>query len=193
MQTDYQANSENSADAQKDSILQVLSVENSWILLALAGEYLCISSKSLYHFKLKSQLLQANVVSQPLLMPVSMPCDKKLGLLCEPMVSSLNSCGFELVCAHNKIILKQVPAGLRQLNWSNILSLFLERAESDAENSNTAMISSIVDEQASHAQKIPGSLMQLWSWFVAIENWQEKITDLADPIPLPEWLEKFNA
>ena len=73
MRSDYEPNSENNLD----SGLHVIPVEQLWLLVAHEGKYLCITAHSLYSFKLKSQLLHEQVVSQPLLMPVTLSCQKK--------------------------------------------------------------------------------------------------------------------
>lgn len=196
MRSDYQPNSNNGSGATADACLDVFPVEQLWLLVALEGKYLRISAKSLYLFKLKSHMRQHNVVSQPLLMPVSITSAKKIGAICEQLAPELAQVGCELIYTHSKIILKQVPAGLRNLNWSNILAKFLEMVASEdfkAENCEALILSCIAQEQATLGQRTSGSLMQLWTWFVGIENWQESAMSMSTAIPLPEWLEKLDA
>lgn len=195
MRSDYEPSSPDNSEAGADACLHVLPVEELWLLVAFEEKFLRVSAKSLYLFKLKSQMQHHKVVSQPLLMPVTIQCQKKIGVLCEQLSPSLSQAGCELTYAHSKVILKQVPAGLRNLNWSNILAEYLKLIvveDFDEQNSEALILLCIAQEQSSLGQRTSGSLMQLWFWFVGIDNWQKKLMTISNTIPLPEWLENSD-
>lgn len=174
----------------RDSLINVFPVEETWMLIDYEKRYFCIKASSLYLFKLQTEYLENKVVSQPLLMPVSLSSSAELKTLCTEIAPKLTDIGFELIHTHNKIILKQVPAGLRNLNWSGVLTQFFENIESTENVSSIqlVMLACIADEQTQQGARRVGSLMQLWSWFTATESWQTKLSELGASIPLSDWL-----
>ncbi len=123
-------------------------------------------------------------IQQPLLMPVSLGVDKTMQLQYQTLAESLQTLGLDLQLVRDKLILRQVPAGLRHLNWSAILPQLLICEESELSHT-------LVNAAAPpHQDYDRAQAYALWHWFVGLEEWQQQLRQMGQALP-QNWLENY--
>lgn len=169
---------------------QLQSADKSWLLvkeryLLLNYQQHCcmLAVRELSKLNIRHSLTCA--VSQPLLMPVSLSMKSFPDLDLDIKQATLSSLGFVLTQDNHRLMLKQVPAGLRQFNWSELLPLVLECPEGSEID---CLLDAVADKQQNYAEE---QVRQLWQWC----EQQDLLTDLLDekarPLPLEQWIQTY--
>lgn len=143
-----------------------MPVDDKNILVKYSGQFWMVSVFELERLQLESTLTQNMPVAQPLLMPVAITADKALldkFQLKKELFVQLN---IEIVQNNTKLMLRKVPAGFRQLNWSGLLQELLDSQCTENESgeaiSACRLFAQLVvrkDNVFSDAQQV-----NLWHW-----------------------------
>lgn len=156
------------------------------LLLQRENGFFRLPLTSLYGYQLTQQFSQSVPVSQPLLMPVSVKSNESWLQTAHELYEPLLTYNVEIGWAGKRIILRKVPAGFRQFNWTEILCNLLESGHSEIPISDRlcqAIAASVDTFSAEQAD-------QLWNWLLTSfpENWQNLVTKWATEVPLEAWL-----
>jgi DNA mismatch repair protein MutL len=168
---------------------QWLRVTDKKILLNIEQTFYLVETKALHLSVMTTLYSDGMPVSQPLLMPISITCTAGLLARAKTLYHPLLENNVEIGWTPNRIILRKVPAGLRQFRWveclenilncENIEPLFVRK------HLLTCMVSS---EEISLTQ-----IQELWLQFShSTDNLKRDIAKIGKPIKLNEWLNSYE-
>lgn len=170
-----------------ESQVQWMQVDPIHLLLKHHNDFYLVFVKDLYFERLLATFCENVPVAQPLLMPVSVSADKVLagkGKMLQPHLLSLN---VDIDCISKRIVLRQVPAGLRNLPWTQILpDLLTIDYQSDEQ-----LMGDFLNLLSGHMREFkPSEAVQLLQW-IEQNCSAERFTQLllkSTKISLLEWL-----
>ncbi|MBN7819247.1 DNA mismatch repair endonuclease MutL [Bowmanella yangjiangensis] len=160
-----------------------LLVQQRYLLLNHNQVCCLLPVKELHKLKIKHSL--ASAVSQPLLMPVALSLQSLPDIDLETKQAALAPLGFVLSYDRHKLMLKQVPAGLRQLNWPELLPLILDcphGAEMEC------LLDKVADKQQVYSEE---QVKQWWQWCEQQALLEELLNNKASPLPLEQWIQAY--
>ena len=108
-----------------EQAMYCLPVDNKTMLVKFAGQFWILPVFELQQRFLIAKLTQDLPVAQPLLMPVAIAADKSLLTSYKLKQNLFAALNIDIVQNNTKLVLRQVPAGFRQLNWSGLLEAIL--------------------------------------------------------------------
>ena len=185
--SNYQALMQPTEAAEQGRPFEWLSVDDKWLLVKLDSSFYALDIAHIYQQKLKAEFQQNTPVSQPLLMPVSIDADEHLIAAAQQRYEVLLNASVEIGWSGKRILLRKVPAGYRQLPWSNILPELLNTELTE----ETDIVQLLAEVIASHTESYDDNVVKrLISWLVASspDDWQDKIVSWAKPVPLTTWI-----
>lgn len=156
------------------------------LLLQAKDGFYRLPVKTLYCHKLEQQFSQSIPVAQPLLMPVSVQASEAWLAAAHRLYEPLLAHNVEIGWTAKRIILRKVPAGFRQLNWTEILCQLLDSAQSDL-NLSGCLSLAIADSVDGYSSE---QTIELWHWLLSniSDDWQEWVAKFATKVPLEAWL-----
>lgn len=131
------------------------------VLFKQQNEFYLLEVKDLYFEKLLDSFKTLTPVAQPLLMPVSMIADKTLLNQAEQVKSALLEVSVEIDCIAKKIILKKVPAGYRNLPWTQLLPSLITLKDEPAPTFLNSFLRVLADQVGELPEQ---EIMQLLHW-----------------------------
>lgn len=166
-----------SSEKANVSDIDWLLVQQRYLLLEWQQQCWILPLYKLQRYQLSAQINNADV-SQPLLMPVAINADQAMQQNFQRLTQPLQSMGLDLQLVRGKLLLKQVPAGLRNLNWSAIMPALLQAEE---EHLAPALAAAAAPEQQTYNK---AQAQALWHRFVSTNpDWQNKLSQFARPLP----------
>jgi DNA mismatch repair protein MutL len=176
-----------SNSAQQTTMMpgQWLQVSEKKILLKLKQKFYLLETAAL-HLSVMSRLYtDVMPVSQPLLMPISISATPSLLVQAKALYQPLLENSVEIGWTKNRIILRKVPAGLRQFRWIECLEEILNFEELETEEVRKHLLTRIVlREEVSLTQ-----IQELWQQFVqSSSNVEHDIAKIGKPVHLNDWL-----
>lgn len=166
-----------------------LQISNQQLLIKLEQDFWLLDTLHLYQRQVQ-QLLTASPVPQPLLMPVAIEADENLLQAAQQRTAILSENGIEIGCSPKRIMLRKVPSGTRELNWSLLLPALLDCEYQQQSELHQAIINTLpeLNIEFGHHQTT-----QLWQRFVqeCAEDWKQKVQQWAKPVPLQQWLQQL--
>ncbi|MDU0353619.1 DNA mismatch repair endonuclease MutL [Paraglaciecola aquimarina] len=175
--------------ADKSEPGQWLRLDDDRMLLTASGQYFQMSVSKLQYLVLAKTYQDSVPVSQPLLMPISIEADLTLlaqaKLLYQPLLAS----SVEIGWAPKRVILRKVPAGLRQVSWGDCLASILTCSSLDVDEVRKHLLTKV----ASINKVNNNQIQHLWQQFML--NSTDAIGQLtlhASPILLNELLTKYD-
>jgi DNA mismatch repair protein MutL len=152
-------------------------IRQRYLLLEWQQQYWLLPLYKLQRHRLISQVSRADV-SQPLLMPVAISADQNMRQNFHRLAGPLEAMGLDLQLVRDRLLLKQVPAGLRNLDWSAVLPALLQGEENDL---TSTLAIAAAPEQQSYDQ---AQAQALWHWFVSSHSeWQKQLARFGYPLP----------
>ncbi|MFT4746577.1 MAG: DNA mismatch repair protein MutL, partial [Congregibacter sp.] len=142
------------------------------------------------HLSVMSKLYSDTIpVSQPLLMPISIKANTDLLARAKALYQPLLENSVEIGWTPNRIILRKVPAGLRQFRWVGCLEDILECFEKDTTEVRKHLLTCIVsNEEMSLIQ-----IQELWQKFVHTSvNLEHDIAQISQSVNLEDWLNTYE-
>jgi DNA mismatch repair protein MutL len=176
-----------SSSAQQTTMMpgQWLQVSEKKILLKLKQKFYILETAAL-HLSVMSRLYSdAMPVSQPLLMPISITATPSLLVKAKALYQPLLENSVEIGWTQNRIILRKVPAGLRQFRWIECLEEILNFKEiGTIEVRKHLLTCMVLSEEVSLTQ-----IQELWQQFVQSSgNLEHDIAKIGKPVHLNDWL-----
>ena len=167
---------------------QWLQVTDKKILIKVEQKFYLLETKVL-HFSVMSTLYADTMpVSQPLLMPISIKATADLLTQAKALYQPLLDNSVEIGWTQNRIILRKVPAGLRQFRWIECLEEILGCLEIETVEVRKHLLTCIVsNEEISLIQ-----IQELWQQFVhSSVNVEHDIAQLSQFVHINDWLKSY--
>lgn len=179
------------ASAERATVMsgQWLQVTDKKMLLKVGQHFYLLDTKAL-HLSVISKLYSETMpVSQPLLMPISIKATTDLLAQAKALYQPLLENSVEIGWTPNRIILRKVPAGLRQFRWVEYLEDILGCSEIETQKVRKHLLKSIVSsEEISSIQT-----QELWQQFVhSSENLEHDVGRIAKQVQLGDWLNAYE-
>ena len=127
-------------------------------------------------------------VSQPLLMPISITSTAELLTQAKVLYQPLLENNVEIGWTPNRIILRKVPAGLRQFRWIECLEdILLVR------NRNHKVRKHLLTCIVASEDIAPTQIQELWQQFAnSTANLKRDIAQIGKSVELDEWLNPMS-
>ena len=168
---------------------QWLQVTDKKILVKVEQQYYLIETKALHLSVISTLYSDAMPVSQPLLMPISITSSAELLTQAKLLYQPLLENNVEIGWTPNRIILRKVPAGLRQFRWIESLEDILSCNEKDTISVRKHLLTCIV----SNEEIAPLQIQSLWQQFVNSSlNLKHDIAQIGKSVNLEEWLNSYE-
>ena len=164
---------------------QWLQVTDKKILLKVGIHFYVLETAAL-HLSVMSKLYSDTMpVSQPLLMPVSITASAYLLAQAKILYQPLLENSVEIGWTPNRIILRKVPAGLRQFRWIECLEDILSCVEIETITVRKHLLTCIVSSEEMSLLQI----QELWQQFVHSSiHLEHDIAQIATRVHLDDWL-----
>lgn len=172
-----------------ESQVQWMQVDKSHLLLKHQDDFYVVFVKDLYFEKLFFTFLENIPVAQPLLMPVSVSADKILLSKGKQLQSPLLALNVDIDCVSKRIVLRKVPAGLRNLPWTLILPDILTIEYQNAEQFMLDFLR-LLSEQIKEFKPSEASQIVQWTEQNCAADRFTQLLSKSKKISLLEWLEK---
>lgn len=172
-----------------ESQAQWMQVDESHLLLKHQYEFYLVLIKDLYFERILSTFQKNVPVAQPLLMPVSVSADKKLASAGKQLQSPLLTLNVDIDCISKKIVLRKVPAGLRNLPWTQILPDILT-IEFQTNEQFMQDFLTILSEQMKEFSQLETSQLLQWTEHHCAADRFTQILQKSKKVSLLEWLDK---
>ena len=164
---------------------QWLQVTDKKILLKIEQQFYLLETKALHLSVISKLYSEAMPVSQPLLMPISIKATTDLLSQAKILYQPLLENSVEIGWTPNRIILRKVPAGLRQFRWVEYLEDILRCIETDNKKVREHLLASIVSSEEISLSQV----QELWQQFVlSSDNLEHDIALIGKQVHLDDWL-----
>lgn len=175
--------------ADTHQIIPWLLVEDHYLLVNLDQLYL-LNLEQLQSYKFEHDLRHQQLVSQPLLMPISVMVSQPQQQRAEQLQSELVEHGIHINSLAGKLMLKQVPAGLRELDWAGLIGE-LTQSQNDSDGFTPILLNAIQKYRSAFSQ---AQAQTLWSWAQQhfADRWPQQIQAWGSIIPLQQWIKQHG-
>jgi len=176
-----------SSSVERSTILtgQWLQVTDKKILLKIEQQFYLLETRALHLSVISKLYSEAMPVSQPLLMPISIKATTDLLTQAKILYQPLLENSVEIGWTPNRIILRKVPAGLRQFRWVEYLEDILRCIETDNKKVREHLLASIVSSEEISLSQV----QELWQQFVlSSDNLEHDIALIGKQVHLDDWL-----
>jgi DNA mismatch repair protein MutL len=176
-----------SSSVERSTIVtgQWLQVTDKKILLKIEQQFYLLETRALHHSVISKLYSEAMPVSQPLLMPISIKATTDLLTQAKILYQPLLENSVEIGWTPNRIILRKVPAGLRQFRWVEYLEDILRCIETDNKKVREHLLASIVSSEEISLSQV----QELWQQFVlSSDNLENDIALIGKQVHLDDWL-----
>ena len=168
---------------------QWLQVSDKKILLNVGQNFYLLETMALHLSVMSKLYLDAMPVSQPLLMPISIKANADLLARAKSLYQPLLENSIEIGWTSNKVILRKVPAGLRQFRWVGCLEDILGCLEKETKKVRKHLLTCIV----SNEEMTPVQIQELWQQFVnTTANLEHDIAQIGQSVNLDDWLNTYE-
>ncbi|WP_299082447.1 DNA mismatch repair endonuclease MutL [uncultured Paraglaciecola sp.] len=173
------------AEQSHAAIGQWLQINDNQLLVSIAQQFYLLETQALYLAVLSQLYSDTKPVSQPLLMPISISATPELLAKAKSLYQPLIENSVEIGWTPNRIILRKVPAGLRQLRWAECLEHVLQCKATDSKEVCEHLLSCIASNQEISVNQI----QELWQQFVHIsKDLEHAMSRIGKVVPLQELL-----
>lgn len=176
-----------SSSVERSTIVtgQWLQVTDKKILLKIEQQFYLLETRALHLSVISKLYSEAMPVSQPLLMPISIKATTDLLTQAKILYQPLLENSVEIGWTPNRIILRKVPAGLRQFRWVEYLEDILRCIETDNKKVREHLLASIVSSEEISLSQV----QELWQQFVlSSDNLELDIALIGKQVHLDDWL-----
>ena len=176
-----------SSSVERSTIVtgQWLQVTDKKILLKIEQQFYLLETRALHLSVISKLYSEAMPVSQPLLMPISIKATTDLLTQAKILYQPLLENSVEIGWTPNRIILRKVPAGLRQFRWVEYLEDILRCIETDNKKVREHLLASIVSSEEISLSQV----QELWQQFVlSSDNLEHDIALIGKQVHLDDWL-----
>lgn len=176
-----------SADTKYDAMnLSWWLVGKTHYLINSEQQFYRLAVQKIHKKKLIREFGKSVPTRQPLLMPVSLAADKKTLTKAQNLFEPLAAYSVEIGWTENRIVLRKVPAGLRNIPWTQVFPGILENIDSEEpvlEPLMDEIVSGITEYSQQQAEDI---WIGLSSEF--LDDWKQNVLSWSQKVDLERWL-----
>lgn len=182
--------SESSESWAAQSVARCMMIDQQQILVKIADNFYALKINRLRAEYLRIGFAAQVPVSQPLLMPISIDASDEILQQAKKLSQPLLDNSIEIGWSAKRVLLRKVPAGLRNLPWSIILPDLLATHSTDPDKLQQHLFDCIGRQQAEFDQQ---QAQSLWEWCSVTypQSLESKIKQWATAIPLAKWIEQY--
>ena len=179
-------------NAQSDIFGQCVTLANGCILGRLNGALYLIDGQSVTAAMLAEQWHNNQPVAQPLLLPVAVSSkdihishDKQTSMevsQSDELIAALSCVSIDVMYTGKKWVLKQVPAGFRQYNWTELLPNILTSPDILDNTPNVVASLLIASQFESQKDCFEYPIDKIWQWLVQCIHTKRDISQLIKEI-----------
>ena len=173
------------------SFSSYMQIDEHTLLVTTTSGFYKIRTQALLTEQLTHQYSGQLPVSQPLLLPVSIAADEDLLNKAKALADLLLQISIDISWQAKRIILRQVPAGMRQYNWSAILDSLLHTSEPSLQALKNCLIGCLVQQ---HESLSAAQIDDLWRGFCqrCPQPDEQQLLKLGSKVPLQQWLASYD-
>jgi DNA mismatch repair protein MutL len=164
-----------------------LTLANRQLLVQQDELFYLVSHAALYASVIAIKLSNYLPTAQPLLLPISVSISSGQGSKAQHISTLLAPLNIDLNVTSKKLLLRKVPAGMRELDWVSLLSHLLELDE-DKLNGEPAL--TLLTEALAVSELIMQN-REIEQHFLSLSS--DELTNMlhryASPLPLQNWLD----
>ena len=166
-----------------------LKIDQQQLLVSSKAGFYLVSVQTLLTEQLNRAFSGQMPISQPLLLPISIEVDEPLLEQARALQDALLQNSIEITWQPKRVILRKIPAGMRQYDWSVILERLLLTPKVSVEAVKQSLINCLAEQQneLSDAQ-----ISVLWAEYCQklIQPLEQHLAIIGNKVPLQEWLAK---
>ncbi|MFQ3196670.1 MAG: DNA mismatch repair protein MutL [Paraglaciecola sp.] len=169
---------------------QCLTLDDRHILVTQAGKFYVLMSRDLHCEKLHQLFAIQVPVSQPLLMPISIDAPKEMLQQAQVLYQPLLDNSVEIGWSAKRVILRKVPAGMRQLPWATILPELLQDSLSARGDMRAHLFECIASQSLDFSAQ---QAQTLWAELVNDEPTAaaQLVSKFGKELPLQKWIADY--
>ncbi|WP_339719410.1 DNA mismatch repair endonuclease MutL [uncultured Paraglaciecola sp.] len=168
---------------------QWLHVSDNHILVKVELTFYVVELNTLHLRVMSSLYSEAMPVSQPLLMPISITSTTELLTQAKNLYQPLLDNSVEIGWTPNRIILRKVPAGLRQFRWIECLEQILACSDTDSMQVRKHLLTCITANE----ERTPSQIQELWQQFASsTTNLKRDVAQIGKSVELDKWLNAYE-
>ncbi|MFQ3235833.1 MAG: DNA mismatch repair protein MutL [Paraglaciecola sp.] len=169
---------------------QCLTLDAQRILVTQADKFYVLMSRDLHCEKLQRLFATQVPVSQPLLMPISIDASKVLLQRAQVLYQPLLDNSVEIGWSAKRVILRKVPAGMRQLPWASILPELLQDPLEAIEDVRAHLFECIATQSLDFSAQ---QAQTLWAELVSDEPTAaaQLVSKFGKELPLHKWIAEY--
>jgi DNA mismatch repair protein MutL len=169
---------------------QCLTLDDRHILVTEAGKFYILLSRDLHCEKLHQLFAIQVPVSQPLLMPISIDAPKEMLQQAQVLYQPLLDNSVEIGWSAKRVILRKVPAGMRQLPWATILPELLQDSLSASGDMRAHLFECIASQSLDFSAQ---QAQALWAELVNDEPTAaaQLVSKFGKELPLQKWIADY--
>tara|TARA_R110000868_G_scaffold123282_7_gene326566 strand:+ start:940 stop:2733 length:1794 start_codon:yes stop_codon:yes gene_type:complete len=164
-----------------------LKIDQHQLLVSSSAGFYVVKIKSLFIAQLNRTLAEQMPVSQPLLLPISIEADEIMLKQAQSLCDVLLHNSIEIAWQNKRVILRKIPAGMRQYNWSAILGHLLLTPEITTQAVKQTLITCLAEQQS---ELTDSQVSVMWSDFCKHlkQPLEQQLATIGIKVPLQEWL-----
>lgn len=190
--SNYQILMEPKSDSQTGLPIDWLNIDGKILLIKLQSGFYALPVAQMYHRKLVADFEESQPVGQPLLMPVSLEANAGHIAAAQKLYEPLLQLSIEIGWSAKRILLRKVPAGYRQLPWTNILPELLQIPLSE-EGLLLSEVCKAMAKNTDHFDDNVAKRLLNWMYNKWPEHWQDKVKAWGKALPLETWIRDHAA
>lgn len=186
----YQSLMSATSEPQTVNLPNFLRVNEQLLLVKANSQFYLFKIAKLIEQQLRHTFANGLPVCQPLLLPVSIEGDKHLLNNAKILQASLLALQIEIAWQGKRIILRKIPAGMRQFDWSLILERLLGIEDPDLSSLKESLIACLAEQQNNVNET---ELMVFWQnyWQSIPQSFEQHLAAVAKKIPFEQWLHQY--
>jgi DNA mismatch repair protein MutL len=166
----------------------VLIIDQEQLLVGLVADFYLLPARRLLSAQLQRDYARGLPLSQPLLLPISLSLDAATLNKAKQLASFLQANNIEIGWQDKRVILRQIPAGMRHYNWAQILEALLNNAELSNEAVMQMLIAELVKQ---HPPLNAQTISQLWNKQLQEADIELFLSREGIKVPLTTWIKDY--
>ncbi|MDP5129502.1 MAG: DNA mismatch repair endonuclease MutL [Paraglaciecola sp.] len=186
----YQALMTSSVTSDVSPNVDFLRVSEHHLLIKKAKHFYILAITALIECQLMQDFAHGMPVSQPLLLPISIEADAQQLAHAGTMQAKLAELNIDIAWQGKRIILRKIPAGMREFDWSVILERLLNVKVADLEALKQCLASNLALQQSNVSDN---DVLLLWQKFCqqATKPIEQQLALVAKKVPFQQWLTEY--
>ncbi|NCP65859.1 MAG: DNA mismatch repair endonuclease MutL [Paraglaciecola sp.] len=166
----------------------VLLIDQEHLLVGVATEFYVLPVRRLLNAQMLRDYAKGLPLSQPLLLPISLSLGAQTMDKAKKLASFLQANNIEIAWQDKRVILRQIPAGMRHYNWALILESLLDKAQLSNESVLQTLTAELVKQ---HPILNAQTIIQLWQQQTQAADIGLFLHREGVKVPLSKWIKDY--